>query len=59
LVAMPTNPQTQSQKMAPGPPVVRAKATPPIFPLPTVAARAVETAWNAETSPSRFSFFPL
>ena len=58
LVAMPTNPHIHIQKMAPGPPVNRAVATPPIFPFPTVAARAVDSAAKGETSPSSF-FFPI
>lgn len=34
------------QKTAPGPPEAMAVATPAMFPVPTVAARAVETAWK-------------
>lgn len=32
--------------MAPGPPTERAVATPAMFPIPTVLARAVAVAWN-------------
>ena len=34
-----------------------APATPAIFPVPTVAARAVQTAWKGVMAPSEASFF--
>ncbi len=40
------------QRTAPGPPAASAVATPMIFPVPMVAARAVVSAPNCETSPS-------
>ena len=49
---MPTRALSHSQNMAPGPPVAMARATPTMLPVPTVAARAVHTAWNGEISPS-------
>ena len=44
LVAIPTAAVTHIQKMAPGPPMRMAVATPPMLPLPTVEASAVESA---------------
>ena len=41
---MPTAAQTHIQKIAPGPPMSTAVATPPMLPLPTVEASAVESA---------------
>ena len=41
---MPINPQTIIQNVAPGPPKAIAKATPAIFPLPTVPETAVARA---------------
>ena len=52
LVAMPTRPVTHIQKRAPGPPAARAVATPAMFPVPTVAERAVIRAWKWVMSPS-------
>ena len=49
---MPTAAVTHIQKIAPGPPMRIAVATPPIFPLPTVEARAVDRAWNEVMEPS-------
>ena len=46
------------QKIAPGPPIVMAVATPPIFPTPIVFAIAVQAAANPDTVPSP-SPFPL
>ena len=46
LVAMPTRPVIHIQKSAPGPPAAMAVATPAMFPVPTVAARAVIRAWK-------------
>ena len=44
LVAIPTIALTHIQKIAPGPPIVRAIATPAILPIPTVAAIALISA---------------
>ena len=52
LVAMPKNPPIHIQNTAPGPPRAMAPATPTRFPVPTVAARAVHSAWK---SPAPFS----
>ena len=52
LVAMPKIPVIHIQKMAPGPPKNRPVATPTMLPVPIVAARAVVSAPNCETSPS-------
>ena len=46
LVDIPIRPQTTIQKVAPGPPTAIAKATPAIFPLPTVPETAVANAWK-------------
>ena len=43
--AMPTMPVSQIQNSAPGPPMEIAVATPTMLPVPTVAARAVVSAW--------------
>ena len=50
LVAMPRKPDTHIQKTAPGPPRQIAPATPMIFPVPTVAARAVHRACRGVTA---------
>ena len=52
FVHMPSRPEIQSQKIAPGPPRKIAVATPAMLPTPTVEARAVETAWKGLTLPS-------
>ena len=44
--AMPRNPITHIQKTAPGPPMATARATPAIFPRPTVADSAADNAWK-------------
>ncbi len=46
LVIMPKNASTHIQKMAPGPPIDRAVATPAMLPMPTVPASEVDVAWN-------------
>ena len=46
------------QNIAPGPPMERAVATPAIFPMPTVLARAVDVAWNGVIRPFAFVFVP-
>ena len=64
---IPNNPQIIIQKVAPGPPNAIARATPAIFPFPTVPETAVASAWKWETSPSSdfesdfstLSYFPL
>ena len=48
---MPNAAQTHIQKIAPGPPMRIAVATPPMLPLPTVEASAVESAWNGVIAP--------
>ena len=48
---MPSSPATISQKVAPGPPVEMATATPAMLPMPTVPETAVESALNCEISP--------
>ena len=45
FVAMPSRALIHIQKMAPGPPVMIATATPLTFPIPTVPDKAVERAW--------------
>ena len=45
---MPKNAASHIQKTAPGPPVMIAADTPAILPTPTVAASAVQSAWNCE-----------
>ena len=39
---IPSRAEIHIQKTAPGPPIAIAPATPAIFPVPTVAARAVQ-----------------
>ena len=51
FVIMPKNAATHIQNTAPGPPMMMAVVTPTMLPVPTVAARAVETAWNGVISP--------
>ena len=55
---MPTAAVTHIQKMAPGPPTRIAVATPPMLPLPTVEASAVDSAWNEVIVPSPLSLLP-
>ena len=57
LVAMPTMALTHIQKMAPGPPIDRATATPAMLPIPTVAAMALVSASNEEIWPAAESSF--
>ena len=52
LVAIPKKAASHIQKSAPGPPALRAVATPTMLPVPTVAARAVHKALKLLTSPS-------
>ena len=52
LVAMPMRAVTHSQNRVPGPPRVTAVVMPAMLPVPTVPARAVETAWKGVISPS-------
>ena len=51
LVAMPKKAAIHIQNKAPGPPAFTAVATPTILPVPTVAAKAVHSAWKLLTSP--------
>ena len=58
LVEIPKTPVNQHQSTAPGPPRAIAVATPMMLPVPIVAASAVASAPNCETSPVAFlSFF--
>lgn len=57
FVAMPNKPVSQHQSTAPGPPRATAVATPIMFPVPIVAAKAVARAPNCDTSPSACSSF--
>ena len=57
LVAIPTIALTHIQKMAPGPPIDRATATPAMLPMPTVAAMALVSASNEEIWPAAESSF--
>gem|GEM_PF-4588047 len=43
---MPRKADTHIQKIAPGPPIHKAAATPTIFPVPIAAASAAEKVWN-------------
>ena len=52
LVAIPTTALTHIQKMAPGPPMDSATATPAMLPMPTVAAMALVSASNEEICPA-------
>ena len=51
-LVMPSRPHRIIQKVAPGPPSDTASATPPMLPRPTVAERAVASAWKWLTSPA-------
>ena len=51
LVAMPNTPVSQHHSTAPGPPSATAVATPMMLPVPMVAASAVASAPNCDTSP--------
>ena len=51
FVAMPNTPVSQHHSTAPGPPSDTAVATPMMFPVPMVAARAVAREPNCDTSP--------
>ena len=58
FVAMPNTPVSQHHSTAPGPPRATAVATPMMLPVPIVAARAVASAPNCDTSPTEsLSFF--
>ena len=54
FVAIPIKPDSHIQTMAPGPPRTTAVATPTMFPVPTVAASAVMSAWKWVMSPRCF-----
>ena len=49
---MPKKATIHIQKMAPGPPVMMAVATPTMLPVPMVAASAVHSDWNCEMAAS-------
>ena len=51
LITMPASALSHNQKIAPGPPVATASATPTMLPVPSVAASAVHTAWNGDMAP--------
>ena len=59
FVAIPNTPVSQHHSTAPGPPRAMAVATPMMFPVPMVAANAVASDANCDTSPeapgSRFT----
>ena len=59
-MTIPNTAVTQIQKITPGPPKYIAIATPEIFPRPTVAAIADESAYQCDTSPvaPSLSYFP-
>ena len=59
LVAIPKKAAIHIQKRAPGPPTLMAVATPMIFPVPTVAARAVQRAAKLDTSPCPLSLVKI
>lgn len=46
MVIIPTTADIHIQNIAPGPPAMSAVATPVMLPVPSVAARAVQNAWN-------------
>ena len=50
--AMPIRPAMIIQKVAPGPPIPTATATPAMLPRPTVPESAVASAWKWLTSPA-------
>ncbi len=52
LVAIPKTPVSHIQSTAPGPPDATAVATPTMLPVPIVAASAVVSAPNCDTSPA-------
>ena len=57
---MPKKAVTHIQKIAAGPPRKIAKATPPMFPVPTVPDSAVVKAWKGVVSPfvSSLTYLP-
>jgi hypothetical protein len=52
LSDMPISPAMIIQKVAPGPPIETAIATPAMLPSPTVPESAVASAWKCDTSPA-------
>jgi hypothetical protein len=52
LVDIPKNADTHIHTSAPGPPLTMAVATPEMFPVPTVLARAVQAALKPEIVPA-------
>ena len=61
FVAIESKPTIHIQKIAPGPPVAIAMATPAMFPKPIVAERAAVKAWKWLICPASFglSYLPL
>ena len=61
LVVIPKIAVIHIQKIAAGPPIQIAKATPPIFPVPTAPDIAVVKASKGVVSPSAssFAYFPV
>lgn len=58
FVNIPRSAEIHIQKIAPGPPIVIAVATPPMFPTPIVLAIAVHAAANPDTVPFPLNIFP-
>ena len=54
-VAMPTSATIHIQNTAPGPPMVMARATPTMLPVPTREANPMAKAWKEEIPPSLLS----
>ena len=52
LLLIPRSPASTIQKTAPGPHRETATATPAMFPRPTVAESAADSAWKWEISPA-------
>ena len=56
---MPKKADTHIQNTAPGPPAKMAPVTPAMLPVPTVPARAVDTAWKGVRLGSPPAFFSV
>ena len=59
LVIIPSKAEIHIQNTAPAPPEEIAVATPTMLPVPTVAARAVASAWNCDMAFSSLVFVTL
>lgn len=59
LVIIPSKAEIHIQNTAPAPPEEIAVATPTMLPVPTVAARAVASAWNCDIAFSSLVFVTL